>query len=86
MLEAPRRAPRFAQAHPRWRSTLALTFTGLGFSRTNSDRASVLLLVLCTCLALEAGLVRTRGASLGLGVARGLWFSSDGALTSCFQS
>ena len=24
------------------------------------------------------------GASLGLGVARGLWFSSDGALTGCF--
>ena len=34
MLEAPRRAPRFARAHPRWRSTLASTFTGLGFSRT----------------------------------------------------
>ena len=95
---------------------------------SNSDRAPVLLLVLCTCLAcwkldllgpevlvwvwgwLEAcsflqtlltGCFQSRttgfgfaswtcpdqtGASLGLGVARGLWFPSDGALAGCFQS
>ena len=46
---------------------------------SNSDRAPVFLFVLRTWLEqagarslLEAGLVRTRGASLGLGVARGL--------------
>ena len=55
---------------------------------SNSDRAPVLssYLFFAPSSLLEAGLVRTRGASLGLGVARDLWFSSDGALNGCFQS
>ena len=49
MLEAPRRAPRPAGAHPRWRSTLASTFYGLRLL-SNSDRAAVFLQFFCTCL------------------------------------
>ena len=33
MLKAPMHAPRTASAHPRWRSTLASTSYGFGFSR-----------------------------------------------------
>ena len=49
---------------------------------SNSDRAPVFLCVLRTWLE-QAG---ARSSGLGLGVARGLLFSSDGALTGCFQS
>ena len=59
MLEAPRRAPRLAGAHPRWRSTLASTFHGF-----RVHRAPVFLFVFCTCLD-------QAGAGFGMGLARG---------------
>ena len=40
MLEAPRRAPGLARAHPRWRSTLASTCYGFK-ALSNTDRVPV---------------------------------------------
>ena len=42
VLEVPRRAPRLAGAHPRWRSTLASTFDGFRVL-SNPDPALFLL-------------------------------------------
>ena len=59
MLEAPRRAPRFARAHPRWCSTLALTFTSLGsaqLARAGGCKVEAVFVITtmsrCPCLML----------------------------------
>ena len=70
MLKAPRRAPRLAGAHPRWRSTLALTFYEFT-ALSNSDRAPVFLFALCTRLLRDGPCPGTcldqAGARFGLG-------------------
>ena len=63
MLEAPRRAKSPAGAHLRWPSTFALTFTGLGFSRT--------LIVLPSSYLFLGTCLDQAGARFGLGLARG---------------
>ena len=58
-----------AGAHPGWRSTLASTFTGLGFSRTLI--ALVFLIVLCARLPCPGTCLNQAGARFGLALASG---------------
>ena len=94
MLEASRRAPRLAGAHPGWRSTLASTFYGFRVL-SNADIVPVFLFAFCTRLDqacarfcwvwLEAAPVETRRVQgLDLGLVRGLLFLPRAA-RSCLR-